>query len=239
MWFGLIWYDGYGRAQRELGVISYYNSSSVCLCVCLCVCSLPPPRSFSEKVNGSLSLSTILYMRQPHAIQLQKAPFALLLLLQSLIQRLLLHCISTVYVGGPRNFPWGVLFLKGQRVKRVDGSHFDGVCRWTSQLTLRGSGRRVNGFFFGKVNGSKRGNGSTSQRVTFTFTILYIIADDARLTPPRCKKHMAYDDSRLTPHHCKKHTTSFASSTGKFPSYGKKQWNYNLMMKLLYFWWRE
>ena len=85
--------------------------------VCLCVCSLSPPRSFDgsspncrwtshlplrgsvskrstgRQVNGSLSLSTILYMRQPHATQLQKAPFALLL--QSLIRRLLLHCIST------------------------------------------------------------------------------------------------------------------------------------------------
>ena len=28
---------------------------------------------FFEKVNGSLSLSTILYMRQPHATQLQFA----------------------------------------------------------------------------------------------------------------------------------------------------------------------
>ena len=131
------------------------------------------------------------------AAECNSAPFA----------RRVLHCISTVYVGGP----WGVLFLKGQRVdgstgqwvkrvdgrrvKRVDGSHLDGLCRWTSQLPLRGSfskrstGRRVN-----------ESNGSTGQRVTFTFTILYMIADDARLTPPRCKKHTAYDDTRLTPH---------------------------------------
>ena len=46
-----------------------------------------------------------------------------------------------------------------------------------------------------------------------------MIADDARLTPPRCKKHTAYDDTRLTPHCCKKHTASFARSTGKFPSH--------------------
>ena len=61
-----------------------------------------------------------------------------------------------------------------------------------------------------------------------------MIADDARFTPPRCKKHTAYDDTRLTPHRCKKHTAyndtrltphrckkhaaSFARSTGKFPS---------------------
>ena len=59
--------------------------------------------------------------------------------------------------------------------------HLNGICRWTSQLLLRGSF-------------SKR---STGQRVTFTFTILYMIAHDARLTPPRCKKRMAYDDARL------------------------------------------
>ena len=80
-----------------------------------------------------------------------------------------------------------------------------------------------------------RSTGQTGQRVTFTFTftILYMIADDARLTPPRCKKHtgstgqwvhgstgqtgqrvtftftilyMIADDARLTPPRCKKHT---------------------------------
>ena len=68
----------------------------------------------------------------------------------------------------------------------------------------------------------QRVDGSTGQRLTFTFTILYIIADDARLTPPRCKKHTAYDDTRLTSHRCKKHTVSFTRSTGKFPSLNKK-----------------
>ena len=101
--------------------------------------------------------------------------------------------ISTVYVGGPRNCLEGFFFEKvnrstGQRVKRLNG-------RW--------------------VSGSNR---STGQQVTFTFTILYMIADDARLTPPRCKNHTHYDDTRLTPHHCKKHTASFGRSTGKFPS---------------------
>ena len=57
------------------------------------------------------------------------------------------------------------------------------------------------------------------QRLTFTFTILYMIAEDARLTPPRCKKHTAHDDTRLTPTCCKKHTASFARSTGNFPSH--------------------
>ena len=96
--------------------------------------------------------------------------------------------ISTLYVGGPRNC--------------LEGFFFEKVNRSTGQ-----TGQRVNG-----------SNGSTGKQVTFTFTILYMIADDARLTPNRCKKHMAYDDTRLTPHHCKKHTVSFARSTGKFPS---------------------
>ena len=72
------------------------------------------------------------------------------------------------------------------------GLHLNGVCRWTSQLLLRGSfskrstGRRVNG---STGQTGQQLNGSTAQWVTFTFTILYMIADDARLTPPRCKKH--------------------------------------------------
>ena len=129
---------------------SFDGSSPNLVGVCRLTSHLPLRGSFSKRstgrrVNGSLSLSTILYRRQPHATQLQKAPFALLALLQSLIRRLLLL-------------------------------HLNGICRWTSQLLLRGSflkGQRV--------------DGSTGQRVTFTFTILYMIADDARLTPPRCK----------------------------------------------------
>ena len=106
-----------------------------------------------------------------------------------------------VYVGWPPICPWGVLFRKGQRVtftfhytiyapasrhtaarclllalqqsliRRLLLLHLNGISRWTSQLLLRGSF-------------SKR---SMGQRVTFT--ILYMIADDARLTPPRCKMH--------------------------------------------------
>ena len=114
---------------------SYYNSSNVCLFVCLCVCSLSPPRSFDgsspnlvgvyrwtshlplrgsfpkrsmgRRVNGSLSLSTILYMRQPHATQLQNAPFALLLL----------HLIR----------------LKGTFCCTAS-RRLVGVCRWTSEF---------------------------------------------------------------------------------------------------------
>ena len=138
---------------------SYYNSSSVCLFVCLSVCSLSPPRSFdgsspnlvgvcrwtselplrgsfskrstARRVNGSLSLSTILYNYAPASCQtLQRvlllaaaesnsAPFA----------RRVLHCISTVYIGGP----WGVLFLKGQR---VDGSTGQTGRRLTSRRCM-------------------------------------------------------------------------------------------------------
>ena len=109
---------------------SYYKSSSVCLFVCLSVCSLSPPRSFdrsspnlvgvcrwtselplrgsfskrstARRVNGSLSLSTILYMYQPHSTQLQKAT---LLLLQLIRLKGTFCCIDGwwVYVGGSRN----------------------------------------------------------------------------------------------------------------------------------------
>ena len=61
--------------------------------------------------------------------------------------------------------------------RSFDGSspNLVGVCRWTSELPLRGS-------FL------KR---STGQWVTFSDTILYMIADDTRLRPHRCKKHTA------------------------------------------------
>ena len=100
----------------------------------------------------------------------------------------------------------------GQRVKRVDGStgHFH-----FHYIIYDSRRRQAHATPLQKAHGV---NGSTGQRVTFTFTILYMIAEDARLTPPHCKKHTAYDDTRFTPHHCKKHTASFARSTGKFPS---------------------
>ena len=100
--------------------ISYYKSSSVCLFVCLSVCSLSPPRSFdrsspnlvgvcrwtselplrgsfskrstARRVNGSLSLSTILYMHQPHATRCNGSSC---LQLQSLIRHLLLDGYRT------------------------------------------------------------------------------------------------------------------------------------------------
>ena len=115
----------------SIKLTSYYKSSSVCLFVCLSVCSLSPPRSFdrsspnlvgvcrwtselplrgsfskrstARRVNGSLSLSTILYMCQPHSTQLQKAT---LLLLHLIRLKGTFCCIDGwwVYVGGSRNW---------------------------------------------------------------------------------------------------------------------------------------
>ena len=115
---------------------------------------------------------------------------------QSLIRRLLLCCMSTTYVGGPGNCYWGILFLKGQW---VDGStgHFH-----FHYIIYDSRRRQAHATPLQKPHGVNGSNGSTRQRLTFTFTILYMIADDARLTP----------------YHCKKHTPSFARSTGKFPS---------------------
>ena len=83
--------------------------------VCRWTSHLPLRGSFSKRstgrpVNGSLSLSTILYMCQPHATQLQKAPFALLLL----------HLIR----------------LKGTFCCTAS-RWLVGVCRWTSELLAR------------------------------------------------------------------------------------------------------
>ena len=74
---------------------SFDGSSPNLVGVCRWTSHLPLRGSFSKRstgrrVNGSLSLSTILYRRQPHTTHLQKAPFALVAQLQSLIRRLLL-----------------------------------------------------------------------------------------------------------------------------------------------------
>ena len=138
-----------------------------------------------------------------------------------------------VHVNDVCRWTWQLLlrgsFSKTSTGQRADGStghfHFHYIIyesrrhqAHATPLQKSTRGQRVDGSMGQWVNGS---NGSTGQRVTFTFTILYMIADDARLTPPRCKKHTAYDDTRLTPHRCKKHTASFAHSTGKFPSLSK------------------
>ena len=74
---------------------SFDGSSPNLVGVCRWTSELPLRGSFSKRstgrrVNGSLSLSTILHRDQPHTTQLQKAPFALVPQLQSLIRRLLL-----------------------------------------------------------------------------------------------------------------------------------------------------
>ena len=224
-------------------VASYYNSSSICLCVCVClfVCSLSPPRSFDgsspnlvgvcrwtshlplrgsfskrstgRRVNGSLSLSTILYIRQPHATRCNGAFCFDAGKQQSLILRLLLHCISTLYVGAPPNCPWGVLFLKGQRVdgsmgrwvNGSNGSHLNGVCRWTSQLpwgVLFWKGQQVDG---STGQTGQRVNRSTGQRVkrvdgsTGHFHFHYIIYDSRRPHPAaKTTRRMMTPGSRHT-----------------------------------------
>ena len=67
--------------------------------------------------------------------------------------------------------------------RSFDGSspNLVGVCRWTSELPLRGwflkrsTGQRVKGHFFGASD----------------HTLYYMIADDTRLRPHRCKRHTA------------------------------------------------
>ena len=184
-----------------------------------------------QRVDGSTGhfrfpLYYICASLTPHAAT---APFAWQA--AGLIRRLLLCWMSTTYVGGPGNCYWGILFLKGQRVNGSNRSMGQWVTFTFTILYMiaddarltpphckkhtGSTGWRVNGSTGQRVNGS---NGSTGQRLTFTFTILYMIAEDARFTPPHCKKHTAYDDTTLTPHRCKMHTASFARSTGKFPS---------------------
>ena len=130
---------------------SFDGSSPNLVGVCRLTSHLPLRGSSSKRstgrwVNGSLSLSTILYMRQPHAA---KGSF----------------CFAGS-AAESNSAPFAAL-------------HLNGVCRWTSQLLLRGSF-------------SKR---STGQRVTFS--ILHMITDDASLTPLRCKKHKGSTGRRV------------------------------------------
>ena len=141
---------------------SFDGSSPNLVGVCRLTSHLPLRGSFSKRstgrrVNGSLSLSTILYRDQPHTTQLQR--------------RLLLAKPHE-----SNSAPFAVV-------------HVNDVCRWTWQLLLRGSFSKTSTGDGATGQRVKRVNGSTGQRVTFTFTILYMMADDASLTPPRCKKH--------------------------------------------------
>ena len=168
-----------------------------------------------------------------------------------------------VYVGWPPICPWGVLFRKGQRVTfafhyiiYVPASRHTlqrRLLRGKQQSLMRrlllccmsttyvgGPGNCYWGVLFLKGQRVDGSTGQTGQWVTFTFTILYMIADDARLTPPHCKKHtgstgwrvnrstgqrvtitftilyMIADDARLTPPGCKKHTASLLARRVNF-----------------------
>ena len=113
--------------------------------VCVFVCFLSPPRSFgrsSPNLLGVCRLTSHLPLRGSFSKRstAQRVTFAFHYIIyvpaslhtlqrhlllgkqQSLIRRLLLSYMSTTYVGGPGNCYWGVLFLKGQRVKWVSGS---------------------------------------------------------------------------------------------------------------------
>ena len=166
------------------------RAAFVCLCVCGCVPYLlrgpltdlrqtwwvyvggPPICPWGvlfrkgQWVNGSLSLSTILYRDQPHTTQLRKTPFALVPQLQSLIRRLLLLHINGIC-------RWTSQLLKGRRVNGSNGStgnfHFHfiiydsrrrqahatplqkahGLNGWTGQWVHRSTGQTG-----GWVNGS-------------------------------------------------------------------------------------
>ena len=114
-----VYKTGYRKCNHTINRAAFV-CLSVCLFVCLSVCSLSPPRSFdrsspnlvgvcrwtselplrgsfskrstARRVNGSLSLSTILYMHQPHATRCNGSSC---LQLQSLIRHLLLDGYRT------------------------------------------------------------------------------------------------------------------------------------------------
>ena len=110
---------------------SFDGSSSNLVGVCRLTSHLPLRGSFSKRstgrrVNGSLSLSTILYMRQPHTTQQQN----------TLQRRLLLGKQQS------NSASFAVL-------------HVNDVCRWIWQLLLRGSfSKRLMGRWVNGSNGS-------------------------------------------------------------------------------------
>ena len=165
---------------------SFDGSSPNLVGVCRWTSELPLRGSFSKRsrgrlVNGSLSLSAILYAPTSRHTAAKGAFCFAATASKSLIRAKGTFCCTA-----------------SRRVVAV--------CRWTSELPLRGS--------FSKRSTGRWVNRSTSQRVTFSDTILYMIADDTTL-------------SSLRPHHCKKHTASFARSTGKFPSNNNNNNNSN------------
>ena len=193
---------------------SFGRSSPNLVGVCRWTSHLPLRGSFSKRsrgwwVNGSLSLSTILYMRQPHSTRCNGAFCFAVVKQQSLILRLFLQCISTLYVGAHRNCYWGVLFLKGQR---DHGSM--GQTGHISTVYVAGPRNCLEGFFFEKVNRStgqrlKRLNRSTGQRVkqvdgsTGHFHFHYIIYDSrwrqAHATPLQKAHAIWWHQAHATP----------------------------------------
>ena len=129
------------------------------MCVCVCVCSLSPPRSFDgsspnlvgvcrwtselplkgsflkrsmgRRVNGSLSLSTILYRDRPHTTQLQWR-----LLLGHTAAESNLVPFAVVHVNDVCSWTWQLL-LRGSFSKTSTGQRVNGS---TGQM-----GRRFNG----------------------------------------------------------------------------------------------
>ena len=195
---------------------SFDGSSPNLVGVCRLTSHLPLRGSFSKRaagrrVNGSLSLSTVLYMRQPHSTRCNGT----FCLASSRVY------VAVLHVNDVCRWTWQLLlrgsFSKRSTGRRVNGStghfHFHYIIydsrRRQAHATPLQKAHGVNGLTVQWVDGS---TAQTGRRLTFT--ILYMIADDA--TP--LQKYTAYDDTRLTPHHCKKHTASFARSTGKFPS---------------------
>ena len=114
-----------------------------------------------QRVDGSTAhfrfpLYYICTSLMPHAAT---APFAFVPAAESNsapFVRRVLHCISTVYVGGP----WGILFLKGQRVDRSTGQWVNGSTAHISTVYVGGPRNCPWGLLFRK---GQQVDGSTSQ----------------------------------------------------------------------------
>ena len=168
--------------------------------MCVCVCSLSPPRSFdgsSPNLVGVCRWTSELPLRGSFSKRSTGRRVN-----GSLSLSLYYICASLTPHSCKRRLCFAATASKS--LIRAKGTFcctasrwVVAVCRWASELPFRGS--------FSKRSTGRRVNRSTGQRVTFSDTILYMIADDTML-------------SSLRPHHCKKHTASFARSTGKFPS---------------------
>ena len=134
---------GRGYNVDKLGRTSYYNSSSVCVFVC----SLSPPRSFdgsSPNLVGVCRWTSHLPLRGSFS---KRSTGHFRFPLYYVCASLTPHAAkgSFCFAGSAaesNSAPFGVL-------------HLNGVCRWTSQLLLRGSfSKRSTGQMGQRVNGS-------------------------------------------------------------------------------------